>query len=105
MIKSEISMKKNNEWESGPDELMPANSFYSTQLDMPVKLRSDGTDLKKYPSMSIYSLFKQTVKQRPNHPALASKGKSSSYVFLNYNEYWGKCTMAAKSFIKVWSTN
>jgi hypothetical protein len=95
------SNKKSNEWESGPDELMLANSFYSNKLNIPVKLRSNEIDAKKYPVMSIYTVFKKTVNQQPNHHALVYKGDNSSYIYLTYNEYWKKCTTAAKSFIKV----
>ena len=95
------SNKESYEWKSGPDELMLADSFYSNKLNIPVKLRSNGIDAKKYPVMSIYSVFKKTVDQQPNHHALVYKGDNSSYIYLTYNEYWKKCTMAAKSFIKV----
>ena len=88
------------EWKSGPDELMPADSFYSNQLDMPVKLRDSELNQKKYPIMSIYSAFKQTVDKRPDHNALAFK-LNNEYCYLTYNQYWQKCKTAAKSFIKV----
>jgi hypothetical protein len=87
-------------WKSGPDELMPADSFFSHKLDIPVKLRSKETDQKKYPIISLFTAFKQTVTQGRDHLALAYK-ENNVWVYLTYLEYWEKCARAARSFIKV----
>ena len=87
-------------WKSGPDELIPADSFYSQKLDIPVKLRSKEIDQQKYPIMSLFSAFKQTVRQKRDHLALAYK-QNNAWVYLTYLEYWNKCARAARSFIRV----
>lgn len=91
------------EWKNGPDNLCPADSYYSSRLDKPVKLRTSEADLKKYPTISIYTMFKRTVELKPNHPALAYKSNptDAEYTLVSYGDYWKTCHNAAKSFIKV----
>jgi hypothetical protein len=89
-------------WSAGPDKLMPAESYYSTKLDQPVKLRLGELDAKKYPPISIYTSFKKTVDMRPDHDALCYKPKPDGpWLQFSYLEYWKMCNKAAKSFIKV----
>ena len=90
----------NGEWDLGPDTLMPAESFYSSRLDVPVILKSKDVDKTKYPIYSIYTVFKQTVTQRPDFPALAQK-INNEWFYYSYDSYWKLCHKAAKSFIKV----
>lgn len=91
------------EWTGGPDKLCPAESYFATRLDEAVSLRYTEPDLKKFPPLSVYSIFKQTVSQRPDHPALAFKksGDDDRFTMLSYLEYWRVAHKAAKSFIKV----
>lgn len=90
----------NGEWNQGPDNLMPADSYFSKKLDQPVLLRSKDIDKAKYPIISIYTAFKQTVDKNPSFPALAHK-IDNQWVYFTYEEYWKMCIKAAKSFIKV----
>lgn len=96
---------KKNEWTNGPDKLCPAESYFATRLDEAVSLRCTEPDLKKFPPLSVYSIFKQTVSQRPDHPALAFKksGDDDNFTMLSYLEYWRVAHKAAKSFIKVFA--
>jgi long-chain-fatty-acid--CoA ligase ACSBG len=86
---------------NGPDQIISSDSFYSSKLNKPVKLRSNEIDLKLFPVQSIYTLFKQTVLKQPSHPALAYKSDDKKWHFISYNEYWQLCIKAAKSFIKL----
>ena len=95
-----------SEWNLGPDELMPANSYYSCELATPVLLKSKENDAKKYPPISIYTMFKCTVDKKPHHPALGFKPKPEDpWHFFSYLEYWKMCVIAAKSFISVINSN
>ena len=84
----------------GPDELCMADSLYSDSLSKAVLLRSKSVDQAKFPSMSIYTMLKQTVDARQNQNAIAYKSNEIWYYF-TYLEYWKMCMKAAKSFIKV----
>jgi long-chain-fatty-acid--CoA ligase ACSBG len=88
------------EWNSGPDELMPSDSFYSSKLNISVKLRSKETDKNKFPIKSIYTTFKKTVQDRPDHPAIAFKN-NDTWNYFNYADYWRICNQASRSFIKI----
>jgi hypothetical protein len=90
-------------WTSGPDNLCPTESFFSTELEKPVKLRLNELESKKYPPMSIYTGFKRTVHLKPDHPALFFKSKLSDkeYVKMTFLQYWNTCLKASKSFINV----
>lgn len=91
-----------NLWQRGPDEIMPAESFYSTTLSEPVNLRLNDNEIQEYPPMSIYTMFKKTVDQNPNQDALAFKpNDKGDWAKFTYLEYWKMCNKAAKSFIKV----
>ena len=92
----------NKAWNYGPDKLMPAESFMSTRLDSPVKLKLGEIDAKKYPPLSLYTVFKKTVDSRPDHDALVYKAKPDGpWLKFSYLEYWKMCNKVAKSFIKV----
>jgi long-chain-fatty-acid--CoA ligase ACSBG len=87
------------------DKLAQADSYTSSDLSKAVKLRGDESSFEKYPPFTIYSIFKQTVEQRPLHNALAFKPKSdpnsASWIYLNYTDYFEICKKAAKSFISL----
>jgi long-chain-fatty-acid--CoA ligase ACSBG len=87
------------------DRLAPADSFTSSDLSKAVKLRGDESILEKYPPITIYTMFKQTVEQNPEAKALAFKPRSdpnsTSWIYLNYSEYFEICKNAAKSFISL----
>jgi long-subunit acyl-CoA synthetase (AMP-forming) len=88
---------------AGPDCLFPAESFYASKLNDSVKLRTSERDLKKFPLISIYTMFKRTVELNPNHAALCFKSNAtdSDYVTIKYSDYWKICHKVAKSFLKV----
>jgi hypothetical protein len=91
------------DWASGPDNICPSTSFRSNKLNQPVKLCLSELDSNKFPPLSIYTIFKRTVNQRTDYPALAFKKSNDdpNFTFLSYSEYWKVCQKAAKSFIKV----
>ncbi len=61
------------DWANGPDNICPATAYTTTKLSQPVKMHAYEPDMAKFPPLSIYSIFKQTVRQRPEHRALAFK--------------------------------
>ena len=101
-MNTDLADPKNGQhvWDKGPDALIDSDLFIASKLDQAVKLRVKDADYKKYPPISIYSMFENTVKINPNHPALVYK-KTDSWVHLTYDGYWKMCVKAAKSFIKV----
>ncbi len=108
LIHSAESGTENKESESliyyqnpvGPDQLCAADSIYSNRLDKPVLLRSKPVDSKKFPPMSLYTMFKNTVDKGPNNKAIAYKS-NGVWCYFTYTEYFNICIKAAKSFIKV----
>jgi hypothetical protein len=69
------------------DQLLAADSFTTSDLDKPVKLRLGEYDSKKYPPITVYTMFKQRVEERPDALALGFKPKSDpdrSRVELSY---------------------
>lgn len=85
--------------DNGPDALLPADSYFATRLDQPVKLRlTEANSGVKYPPMSAYTMFKNTVTKFPNSPALAYK-KDNTWAKFTFQEYFNMCRKAAKSFI------
>lgn len=89
-------------WSGGPDQLIPTDSLTSSQLDKPVKLRFSEADVKKFPPISLYSVFKKTVDTRPDHDALVYRASAKDpWLKFSYLEYWKACHKAAKSFIKL----
>jgi hypothetical protein len=95
-------MSFNEEFNSGPDGLYPADSFTSTDLSKGVKLRLNDNTPSKYKPISIYTMFKNTVDKNPDHEALAFKTEPNGpWCKFSYLEYWKTVNKAAKSFIKV----
>ncbi len=86
------------------DRLAPCDSFTTSDITKGVKLRMTDTDAKLYPPITIYSMFRKTVDERPNHPALGYKTISDTngtFTIMNFSEYFKVCHRVAKSFIKV----
>jgi hypothetical protein len=63
---------ENTAWNSGPDELCPASSHISVNLTDAIKLRMTNNDYTDYKPISIYSIFRNTVQENGNHPALGN---------------------------------
>lgn len=102
IIETIPSYTKSYDWKSGPDNLCPAESTISSKLTQPVILRLNEIDKKKFPPISIYSVFKKTVSLRPDYDALAyKKDADSPWAKFSFGEYWKMCHKAAKSFMKV----
>jgi hypothetical protein len=84
-------------------KLFPADSFTTSDSSKGVKLRLSDADEKLYPPMTIHELFKKTVEEKPNAPALGFKTDSTStFKIMTFMEYWNMCHNIAKSFIKVY---
>ena len=49
---------------------------------------------------TVGQMFKETVRQLPDHPALTYK-EGEEWKNITYSEYYGLCVRAAKSFVKV----
>ena len=61
-------------WNLGPDNICPANSFTSTKLADPVKIRQTYKDekLNELQPLSLYTLFKFRAISMPEHAALGT---------------------------------
>ena len=89
-------------WSAGPDHIMPIESYMSTSMNKPVKLRINDTTDRKIPPISIYSMFKSVVDARPDHPALVFQNSMDEpWETYSYMDYWILCHKAARSFIKL----
>jgi long-chain-fatty-acid--CoA ligase ACSBG len=86
------------------DTLAPYESFTTSDITKGVKLRMTDTDAKLFPPITIYSMFRKTVDERPNHPALGFKTLSDTngtFTIMTFSEYFKMCHRVAKSFIKL----
>jgi len=55
---------------SDPDELLPADSFWTTGRDTAVKLRVEANGPQSEKPVTVMTAFRQTVEKAPNHPAM-----------------------------------
>lgn len=100
MVQEEEEMQ-GGVWNKGPDELMPADDYFTDRLDGAVKLRlKESNSGERYAPMSIYTMFRRTSEKRPDRAALCYK-KGDTWLKFTYKEYFEICHKAAKSFIKV----
>ena len=86
------------------DTLVQSDSFTTSDITKGVKLRMTDTDAKLFPPITIYSMFRKTVDERPNHPALGFKTISDTngtFTIMTFSEYFKICHRVAKSFMKV----
>lgn len=92
----------NQSWNQGPDKIIPTDSVFVNKLNQASKIRLDELDSKIVPPLSIYTMFKRSVDQKPNHDALVFKNTpDGEWIRFSLLEYWKICRKAAKSFIKV----
>ena len=92
----------NQSWNQGPDKIIPTDAVFVNKLNQAYKLRTDELDGKIVPPISIYTMFKRSVEQKPNHDALVFKNTpDGEWVRFSLLEYWKICRKAAKSFLKV----
>jgi hypothetical protein len=98
---SDIQESKQS-WNQGPDKIISTDSEFVSKLNQACKIRLDDLDSKIVPPLSIYTMFKRTVDQKPNHDALVFKNNpNGEWIRFSMLEYWRICRKAAKSFIKV----
>jgi len=84
----------------GPDRLLPATSFTTTDSDGAVLIRSHGHPSSDYPTKSVYTLLKESSERVPDRTALAVK-RDGVWVKWTYKEYFEDVQAIAKAFIKV----
>ncbi|XP_053337634.1 long-chain-fatty-acid--CoA ligase ACSBG2-like isoform X1 [Clarias gariepinus] len=80
--------------------LAPAEQYWSTIRDRPVKLRMNKSGPGSEPPLTVHQMFQLTVDKFGDHPALCLK-KDGAWVTLTYKEYQQQCRAAAKSFLKL----
>ncbi|XP_060763020.1 long-chain-fatty-acid--CoA ligase ACSBG2-like isoform X2 [Neoarius graeffei] len=85
---------------TGEVRLAPAEQYWSTTRDEPVKLKMSESGLGSDPPLTIHQMFQWTVDNFGDHPALCSK-KDGAWVTLTYKQYQQQCRAAAKSFLKL----
>lgn len=84
----------------GEARLAPAQDLWSTASDKAVKLRMETSGPGSEPSMTIHQMFKATLQNYGDFPALREK-INGMWVTLTYKEYYQHSRAAAKSFLKV----
>ena len=84
----------------GPDRILSADAFTTTQPDGAVKIRINGHPSSRNPPKSVWSMIQETVKRAPNQTALAVK-RDGVWVKWTYAEYEKEIRTVAKAFIKL----
>lgn len=78
--------------------LAPAQSHWTTEASGSVQLRMDEHCSQE--PITVHQMFLNSVQKYGNLPALASKRKKQ-WEKITFSEYYRRCRMAAKSFLKV----
>jgi len=84
----------------GPDRLLPATSFTTTDSNGAVKIRTHDHPSADYPTKSVYTLLKETAERVPERTALAVK-RDDVWIKWTYKEYFEDVQTVAKAFIKL----
>jgi long-chain-fatty-acid--CoA ligase ACSBG len=84
----------------GPDRLLPATSFTTTDSNGAVQIRTHDHPSSYFPTKSVYTLLKETAERVPDRTALAVK-RDGVWIKWTYEEYFENVQSVAKAFIKV----
>ena len=85
-----------------PDNLLPADSFRSTDPATPVRLDipETGSPADRRPPVSIPTLLAATAREAPDHTAMAVK-RDGAWLKWTYQNYLSEVRTVAKAFIKL----
>jgi len=84
----------------GPDRVLPADSFTSTQPEVPVRLRGGNHPSAEWAPKSVWKMLQETVVRAPDQVALTVK-RDGRWVSWSYAEYEADIRRVAKAFIKL----
>ena len=79
----------------GPDRLLPATSFTTTDSNGAVQIRTHDHPSSEYPTKSVYTLLKETAERVPERTALAVK-RDDVWIKWTYKEYFEDVQTIAK---------
>ncbi|XP_053405562.1 long-chain-fatty-acid--CoA ligase ACSBG2-like isoform X2 [Mercenaria mercenaria] len=82
------------------DDLLPATSEWTTEMNGTVKIRMGDTGPASSKPTTIPTVLRNTVSRLPNHLALAVK-RDGEWKKWTYKQYYDQSVQAAKSFIKL----
>jgi len=85
---------------TGPDRILPADTYTTTQPGGAVKIRTNGHPSSINPPQSVWTMIQQTVRRAPKRTALAVK-RNGVWVKWTYSEYDKEIRTVAKAFIKL----
>ncbi|XP_011212254.2 very long-chain-fatty-acid--CoA ligase bubblegum [Bactrocera dorsalis] len=93
-------------WESlynrpGPNRLLPAESYRTSDPTEPVKIRRSTEGLSAEEPISVPGVLKRTVNNYGDYPALRTKNENKEYETVTYRQYEQKVHQVAKAFIKL----
>ena len=84
----------------GPDRILHAEKYTTTDPNVPVKLWQNRLEGSKIPPKSLWSMVQETVQRVPNRTALAVK-RDGVWIKWTYAEYQKDIVTVAKAFIKL----
>ena len=84
----------------GPDRVLPADSYTSTQPEVPVRLRGGNHPSAEWAPKSVWKMLQETVVRAPDQVALTVK-RDGRWVSWSYAEYEADIRRVAKAFIKL----
>ncbi|KAG5887359.1 hypothetical protein JTB14_018374 [Gonioctena quinquepunctata] len=84
----------------GPDQILPAEDFETTDPDGCVRLRipENGKAIETTPPISVPGLLRRTAEDFPNHVALAKK-VNGNWETITYSDYLQRVRTCAKAFL------
>lgn len=82
----------------GPDRLLPATSYTTTDSNGSVLIRSHDHPSSKYPTKSLYTMLRETAERVPDRTALAVK-RDGVWIKWSYEEYFQDVQSVAKAFL------
>ncbi|KAG7166016.1 Long-chain-fatty-acid--CoA ligase ACSBG2-like 2, partial [Homarus americanus] len=96
----EESSAERVEFRNGPDQILPASSFKTSDADGAVQLYITEEGVTADQPISIHTMLKANAEEYPKHPALAVK-KNGIWKYWTYKEYFDESRTVAKAFIRL----
>ncbi|XP_075973039.1 long-chain-fatty-acid--CoA ligase ACSBG2-like isoform X2 [Anticarsia gemmatalis] len=86
---------------NGPDQIVPADSYFTSVPGDHVKLRVTSRGLGSEPPISVPGLLTRTTARYPDATALATKKADGKWHKITYKQYQERVRIAAKGFLKL----
>ena len=84
----------------GPDQILEANTYVTTDINGSVKLRMAQSGPGSEQPVSVPHLLQSAAKMSPNHPALCVK-RNDNWVKWTYSEYLTDVEKVSRAFIQL----